>query len=116
MICVVEKPSDIPPIESSGIHRGVYHVLHGVFSPRDGIGPDELKIRELIARMPVAEVILALNPTSEGDATALYLARLMRPLGVRVTRLAHGLPVGARLEFSDRQTIGKAIENRMEVS
>lgn len=119
-ICVVERPSDMNSIELSGTYRGVYHVLHGALSPLDGIGPDELKIRELMERLrssvaPIREVILAMNPSVEGDATALYLTRLIRPLGIRVTQLAHGIPMGGQLEYTDRQTIGKAIENRMEM-
>ena len=120
MICVVERPSDMNSIEMSGNYRGAYHVLHGALSPLDGIGPDELKIRELMDRLrapvaPVREVLLAMNPSVEGDATSLYLTRLVRPLGVRVTQLAHGIPMGGQLEYTDRQTIGKAIENRMEM-
>lgn len=119
-ICVVERPSDMNSIEMAGSFRGSYHVLHGALSPLDGIGPDELKIRELMDRLrapvaPVREVILAMNPSVEGDATSLYLTRLIRPLGIRVTQLAHGIPMGGQLEYTDRQTIGKAIENRMEM-
>ncbi len=120
IICVVERPSDMNSVEMAGTFRGAYHVLHGALSPLDGIGPDELKIRELIERLrtasaPVSEVILAMNPSVEGDATSLYLTRLIRPLGIRVTQLAHGIPMGGQLEYTDRQTIGKAIENRMEM-
>jgi len=120
IICVVERPSDMNSIEMAGSFRGAYHVLHGALSPLDGIGPDELKIRELIDRLrapvaPIVEVILAMNPSVEGDATSLYLTRLIRPLGIRVTQLAHGIPMGGLLEYTDRQTIGKAIENRMEM-
>jgi len=120
MICVVERPSDMNSIEMSGTYRGVYHVLHGALSPIDGIGPDELKIRELLDRLrtpvaPIRELLLAMNPSVEGDATSLYLTRLVRPLGIRVTQLAHGIPMGGQLEYTDRQTIGKAIENRMEM-
>ena len=122
-ICVVERPSVLFSIESTGAYRGTYHVLHGALSPLDGIGPEELKIRELLARLelredrtPVTEIILATNPSVEGDATALYLARLIKPLGIKLTRLAHGIPVGGMIEYTDRQTIGKAIENRMELS
>lgn len=120
IICVVERPTDMNSIEMAGSFRGAYHVLHGALSPLDGIGPDELKIRELIDRLrapvaPVREVILAMNPSVEGDATSLYLTRLIRPLGIRVTQLAHGIPMGGQLEYTDRQTIGKAIENRMEM-
>jgi recombination protein RecR len=119
-VCVVERPSDMNSIEMAASFRGSYHVLHGALSPLDGIGPDELKIRELIDRLrapvaPIREVILAMNPSVEGDATSLYLTRLIRPLGIRVTQLAHGIPMGGQLEYTDRQTIGKAIENRMEM-
>ncbi|MCM2279689.1 MAG: recombination mediator RecR [Oligoflexia bacterium] len=119
-ICVVERPSDVFAIEQTGVFRGHYHVLHGALSPLDGIGPDEIKIRELMSRLagtesPAREIVLAMNPSVEGEATSLYLARLLRPLGVRVTKLASGLPVGGMLEYADRQTIGKALENRLEV-
>lgn len=122
LVCVVEKPTDVFSIEQSGAHRGIYHVLHGCLSPLDGIGPEELKIRELLERIKNAtthktrEVILAMNPNVEGDATALYLSRVLRPLGMRVTRLPYGLPAGGQLEFSDRQTISRALENRVEIS
>jgi recombination protein RecR len=115
-ICAVEKPSDVFSIEQSGAFRGVYHVLHGVLSPLDGIGPDELKIRELVARVSagsVRELIVATNPSVEGEATALYLSRLVRPFAVKMTKLAYGIPMGGMLEYTDRQTIGKALENRM---
>jgi recombination protein RecR len=122
IICVVERPSDVFSIEHSGAYKGVYHVLHGVLSPLDGIGPEELKTRELLHRISgghetaVRELIFATNPSVEGEATALYLAKLIKPFGVRTTKLAHGLPVGGVLEYTDRQTIGKALENRMEMS
>jgi len=106
-------------LEQAGVHRGLYHVLHGALSPLDGIGPEELKIRELIQRIaasPPREVILATNPSVEGEATTLYLSRLIKPFGIRVTQLAHGIPVGGLLEYTDRQTIGKAMENRVEIS
>jgi recombination protein RecR len=115
-ICAVERPSDVHSIEQSGAFRGVYHVLHGVLSPLDGIGPDELKIRELITRVStgsVRELIVATNPSVEGEATALYLSRLVRPFAVKMTKLAYGIPMGGMLEYTDRQTIGKALENRM---
>jgi recombination protein RecR len=116
-ICVVEKPSDILPLEQAGATRGLYHVLHGVLSPLDGIGPEELRVRELLARLSgVREVVLATNPTVEGDATALYLQRLISPQGIRVTQLAHGIPFGGRLEFTDRATIQKAFTNRTEMT
>lgn len=118
LICVVERPADVLSVEQSGAFRGVYHVLHGVLSPLDGIGPEDLKIHELMHRFEggaqVRELIFATNPSVEGEATALYLTRLLRPLGVRLTKLAHGIPVGGQLEYTDRQTIGKALENRME--
>src|SRR4029079_5614917 len=120
IVCVVERPADAFSIEQVGVFRGVYHVLHGALSPLDGIGPEELKIRELMQRLGqsenlVRELILATNPSVEGEATALYLARLAKPLGIKLTKLAHGIPVGGLLEYTDRQTIGKALENRMEV-
>jgi len=120
VLCVVERPTDMNSIENSGTFRGKYHILHGALSPLDGIGPDELKIRELLSRVHESpgryhEVILAMNPSVEGDATSLYLTRLIRPLGMKVTQLAHGIPMGGQLEYTDRQTIGKALENRMEV-
>jgi recombination protein RecR len=118
-VCVVERPSDVMAIEQSGSHSGEYHVLHGALSPLDGVGPEELKIRELLSRIQaggIQEVILATNPSVEGEATAMYIGRLLRPLGVRVTKLAHGIPVGGTLEYSDRQTIGKALQNRIEVA
>jgi recombination protein RecR len=123
LICVIERPSDVFAIETTGSFKGLYHVLHGVLSPLDGIGPDELKIRELLSRIqklsdqgqPVRELILATNPSVEGEATALYLSKLVRHFGIRTTKLASGLPVGGLLEYTDRQTIGKAIENRMEL-
>lgn len=120
LVCVVERPADAFSVEQVGVFRGVYHVLHGALSPLDGIGPEDLKLRELMLRLgssehPVRELILATNPSVEGEATALYIAKLAKPLGVRLTKLAHGIPVGGLLEYTDRQTIGKALENRMEV-
>ena len=117
MICVVEEPRDLVAIERARDYRGRYHVLHGALSPIDGIGPDDLKVRELLARLGdrVKEVIVATNPTVTGDATALYLSRLIKPLGVKVTRIAHGVPVGGSLEFVDEITLGKALENRREI-
>lgn len=115
IICVVSEPRDIPPIERTGAFSGLYHVLGGVLSPLDGIGPDQLHIKELMSRLAdgaVREVILATNPNVEGETTASYLARLIRPLGVKVTRLASGLPVGGDLEFADEVTLGRAIEGR----
>lgn len=117
-ICVVSEPRDIPPIERTGTFSGVYHVLGGALSPLEGIGPDDLHIAELLARLnnpSVAEVILATNPNIEGETTASYLARLINPLGVKVSRLASGLPVGGDLEFADEVTLGRAIEARREL-
>lgn len=120
VICVVERPADVFSIEQAGVHRGLYHVLHGALSPLDGIGPEELKIRELVHRISqgqdtIKEIIIATNPSVEGEATALYLGRLIKPFGIRLTQLAHGIPVGGQLEYTDRQTIGKAMENRVEM-
>lgn len=118
VVCVVAQPSDVIAIERGGHYRGRYHVLHGVLAPLDGIGPDDLRIAELVRRLapvggaPVHEVIVATAPTVEGEATAMYLARLIKPLGVRVTRIATGLPVGGDLEYSDQATIGRALAGR----
>ncbi|MBQ3106310.1 MAG: recombination protein RecR [Eggerthellaceae bacterium] len=117
-ICVVSEPRDIPPIERTGVFAGVYHVLGGALSPLEGIGPDQLHIAPLLKRLAseeVTEVVLATNPNVEGETTAAYLARLIKPLGVRVTRLASGLPVGGDLEFADEVTLGRAIENRQSL-
>jgi len=111
----VEEPSDVIAIERTLGFRGKYHVLHGSISPLDGRGPDELRIKELLRRMEsgtIQEVVLATNPTVEGEATAVYLARLLKPLGVEVTRIAHGVPVGGHLEYADHVTLGRAIEGR----
>jgi recombination protein RecR len=116
-ICVVERPSDILPLEQTGKYNGVYHVLHGTISPAQGIGPEELKIKELLARLKdgsVAEVIVATNPNVESETMAMYLQRTIAPLGIRVTRLARGLPFGAELEYADDLTLGQALENRRE--
>ncbi len=118
MVCVVEEPMDTLAVERSGSYQGLYHVLHGAISPMDGIGPEELKIEELLARLrgdEVSEVILATNPNLEGEATAMYLTRLLRPLGVKVTRLARGLPMGGDLEYADDVTLTRAMEGRQEV-
>ncbi len=118
MVCVVEEPLDVVAIDRTGEYRGLYHVLHGAISPVDGIGPDELRVNELLARIranPVREVLLATNPNLEGEATAMYLARLLQPLGMRVTRLARGLPVGGDLEYADAVTLGRALEGRREM-
>ena len=114
-ICVVAEPRDVQAIERTGTYRGLYHVLGGVISPMDRVGPDQLRIRELMARLgsePVQEVILATNPDVEGETTASYLARLIKPLGITVSRLASGLPVGGELEYADEVTLGRAIEAR----
>jgi recombination protein RecR len=118
VLCVVEEPNDLLAMERTGEFRGRYHVLLGALSPLDGIGPDDIKVRELLARLDgggVAEVILATNPNVEGEATALYLAKLLRPLGVKVTRIARGLPVGGDLEYADQVTLSKALEGRREI-
>lgn len=115
LICVVEEPSDVIAVERSHGFRGKYHVLHGAISPLDGRGPDQLKIKELVRRMEsgvIQEVVLATNPTVEGEATAVYLARLLKPLGAEVSRIAHGIPVGGNLEYADQVTLGRAIEGR----
>lgn len=115
IICVVEQPLDVLALEKTGEYKGVYHVLHGAISPLSNIGPDELHIRELLPRLKneeVGEVILATNPNMEGEATAMYVAKLIKPLGIKVTRLAHGLPVGADLEYADEVTLSRAIEGR----
>jgi recombination protein RecR len=117
-ICVVEEPLDVVAIERTGQYSGQYHVLHGALSPIEGIGPEELKMRELIHRLQgddVQEVILATNPNLEGDATALYLTRLIQPVGIAVTRLARGLPVGGDLEYADEITLGNALAGRSQV-
>lgn len=129
LICIVEEPLDVQAIERTRAFNGVYHVLHGAISPMEGRGPDDLKIRELLKRIeqgnpapdsgdaavPVKEILLATNPNLEGDATAMYIARLIKPLGVRVTRLAHGLPVGGDLEYADDITLGRALAGRSEL-
>jgi len=117
VICVVESPRDIKAIERTHEYNGLYHVLHGAISPMDGIGADQLCIKELLARLndTVKEVIMATNPTVEGDATALYISKLLKPLGVKVTRLAYGIPVGGDLEYADEYTLAKALEGRNEI-
>ncbi len=117
-ICVVEEPLDILAVERAGAYRGLYHVLHGAISPMDGVGPEDLKVAELLRRLrsgEVKEVILATNPNLEGEATAMYLTRLIKPLGPKVTRLARGLPVGGDLEYADDVTLARALEGRQEV-
>ncbi len=116
-VCVVERPQDVEALEAVGEFRGRYHVLHGALSPLDGIGPDDLRLRPLVARVGegVEEVILATDPDVEGDTTALYVARLLKPLGVRVSRLAHGVAVGTEIEYADRMTLARALEHRREI-
>ena len=117
IICVVESPKDVIAMEKTGEFFGLYHVLHGSISPMDGVGPDDLKIKNLIPRLAegVEEVIIATDPNAEGDVTAMYLAKLLKPLGVKVTRIAHGLPVGGDLEYADEVTLSKALEGRREI-
>jgi recombination protein RecR len=118
VVCVVEEPHNVVPIESTRTFDGVYHVLHGSLSPLRGVGPEQLRIKSLLDRIAggqVAEVILATNPTVEGEATAVYLSRLLKPLGLKVTRIAMGIPVGSDLEFADEVTMSKSLENRREL-
>ena len=117
-ICVVEEPADLIAVEKSQGFRGLYHVLHGTISPLDGIGPDALRVKELLERLRdnrIKEVIVATNPTLDGEATALYLSKVIKPLGVSVTRIARGLPMGGDLEYTDVVTLGKALEGRREI-
>ena len=116
-ICVVSDPRDVIALERSREYDGIYHVLHGVISPLRHVGPDDLTVRELLARLDgsVEEVIMATNPDAEGEATAMYLSRLLKPLGVKVTRIAYGIPVGANLEFADDATLFRALEGRREI-
>lgn len=116
IICVVESPKDVSAFERAGGFDGVYHVLHGLLSPADGIAPDDIRIRELMARLggDAEEVIMATNPTIEGETTASYISRLIKPLGIKVTRLAYGLPAGSSLEYADEVTLQRALENRNE--
>lgn len=116
-ICVVRDPRDVPAIERMHSYEGLYHVLHGALSPMDGIGPGDIRIRELMERLAsgVEEVILATNPDVEGEATASYIARLIKPMGIKVTRIARGLPVGSDLEYADEMTLSRAFEGRLEV-
>ncbi|MCL4440162.1 MAG: recombination mediator RecR [Firmicutes bacterium] len=117
LLCVVEEPRDVVAMEKARGYRGLYHVLHGAISPMEGIGPDDLTIKELLRNLhnnPVEEVILAANSDVEGETTALYLARLLKPLGMKVTRIAHGIPVGSDLEYADAMTLNKALEGRGE--
>jgi recombination protein RecR len=118
LLCVVEGPNDLIAIENTGSFNGRYHVLHGTISPLEGVGPDDIKIRELMERLQreeIVEVILATNPTVEGGATALYLTELIKPLGVKVTRIAYGIPMGGEIEYSDGMTLSKALEGRREI-
>lgn len=117
-VCIVEDPRDITAIERTGEYNGKYHVLHGSISPMSGIGPDEIHIKELFPRISaekITEVILATNPTVEGEATAMYLSKILKPLGVKVTRLAYGIPVGSSLEFADEVTLSRALQGRSEI-
>jgi recombination protein RecR len=117
-ICVVEQPSDVMVIEKTSEYRGIYHVIHGVISPIDNIGPEDLRIDPLISRLRnggVSEVIIATNPTTEGDVTAIYIAKLVKPLGIKVTRIARGLPMGSDLDLADTTTLSRALEGRSEL-
>jgi recombination protein RecR len=117
IICVVEEANDVAALEKTNQFKGLYHVLGGVISPLDGVGPDDLKVKELLSRLKggsVKEVIIATNPSTEGEATAVYLSRLIKPLGVRVTRIARGLPAGGDLEYADQTTLANALEGRVE--
>jgi recombination protein RecR len=119
VICVLESPRDVASIERVHEYKGLYHVLHGTISPMKGIGPDQIKLKELLARLredtDIEEVILATNPTVEGEATAMYIARLLKPAGIRTTRIAHGLPMGGDLEYADEATLSMALEGRREI-
>jgi recombination protein RecR len=118
LLCVVETPSDLLAIEATGIFKGLYHVLHGAIAPLDGIGPQELKIAELLQRLGqggVREMIIATNPTIEGDATSLYLAKVIKPMGITVTRIAQGIPAGGDIEYVDTKTMSRSLEGRREV-
>jgi len=122
VVCVVEAPNDVLAFEKTNQFNGLYHVLHGVISPLDGVGPDDLKVKELIHRLsetaghvPIKEVILAINPTVEGETTVLYLSKLLKPLGVKVTRIARGIPIGTELEYIDDATLTRALEGRAEL-
>ncbi|MBE7041002.1 MAG: recombination protein RecR [Ruminococcaceae bacterium] len=119
VICVVEKPKDVVKIEKTREFKGTYHVLHGVISPMDGVGPEDIRIKELLSRVTdgnVKEVIMATNPNLEGEATAMYIAKLLAPFEVKVTRLAHGIPVGGDLEYADEVTLTRALEGRHEIN
>ncbi len=118
VICVVEQPQDVAAMERMRDFQGVYHVLHGALSPLEGVGPDQIRVKELLTRLTderVQEVIMATNPNVEGEATAMYIAKLLKPMGIKVTRIAHGLPIGGDLEYADEVTLSKAMENRREI-
>lgn len=118
VLCVMEEPRDVAAMERTGEYHGRYHVLHGQLSPLEGIGPNDIRIKELLTRIQsgeIAEVIMATNPDVEGEATAMYISRLLKPLGIKVTRIAHGLPIGGDLEYADAVTLSKAMENRREM-
>ena len=117
VICVMESPKDVTALEKTKEYNGLYHVLHGAISPMDNIGPDDIKVKELLPRLTseVTEVIMATNPTIEGEATATYIARLLKPMGITVTRIAHGIPVDGNIEYADEVTLSRAIEGRREM-
>ena len=118
VVCVVKEPKDVVALEKLHEFKGVYHVLHGVISPMDGIGPNEIRIKELLSRVNeggVQEVIMATNPDVEGEATAMYIAKLLKPLGVNVTRIAHGIPIGSELEYTDEVTLSRALSERKQI-
>lgn len=118
IICVVEDPRDVVAMEKTKEFKGYYHVLHGAISPLEGVGPEDIKIKELLTRLtsePVEEVIIATNPNIEGEATAMYLSKLLKPMGIKVSRIAHGIPVGGDLEYADEVTLTKALEGRREI-
>lgn len=117
VICVMESPKDVTALEKTKEYSGLYHVLHGAISPMDGVSPEDIKIKELIARLTpeITEVIMATNPTVEGEATAMYIARLLKPMGIKVTRIAHGIPVGGDIEYADEVTLSRAMEGRREI-
>ena len=118
VICVVEQPQDVAAMERMRDYKGLYHVLHGALSPLEGVGPGDIRIKELLGRLQdenIKEIIMATNPNVEGEATAMYIAKLLKPMGIKVTRIAHGLPVGGDLEYADEVTLSKAMENRREI-
>ena len=117
VICVMESPKDVAAMEKTKEYNGLYHVLHGAISPMDGIGPEDIKIKELLSRLAdgVNEVIMATNPTVEGEATAVYIARVLKPMGITVTRIAHGIPVGGDIEYADEHTLAQAMAGRREI-